>query len=56
MPLEILNGFPAKMLPRMNSARNRKYAHKYKNNFFSVLNVFKEYLLEAKIIAMYCGI
>lgn len=55
MPLEILNAFPAKMLPRRNSARNGKYANK-KNNFFSVLNVFKEYLFKAKIIAMYCGI
>ena len=32
MPLEILNGFPAKMLPRMNSARNGKYENKYKKN------------------------
>lgn len=40
----------------MNSVRNGKYANKYNNNFFSVLNVFKEYLFKAKIIAMYCGI
>lgn len=41
MPLEILNGFPAKMLPRMNSARNGKYENKYKKKCFPVLNVFK---------------
>lgn len=39
----------------MNSVRNGKYANKY-NNFLSVLNVLKEYLFKAKIIAMYCGI
>lgn len=39
----------------MNSVRNGKYVDNYNNNFFSVLNVFKEYLFKAKTIAMYCG-
>ena len=40
MPLEILSAFPAKMLPRMNSARNGKYANKKL--------IFSQYLMYLK--------